>query len=295
MLIRYIATTVVCLLPKSVTSSPTLAVRPRVDTARQETPTAPPTACGDIINDVNDGYAYFYAIDAYACLTSVPFNAAVAVRFIDYINTTLQFQSTLAYLKSPPVGYQQPAVDVLAQLGRIRNNATSGVYKNQYDFEIDLQHLLYQTHDSHLYLTAGITAVFTFQAPFSITAASPDGKSLPNVYFTEDILKDWRKEGWTPSPINTINNQTALDYLTNIAKLNSFGGLEAHADWNQLFSMPAVQVKGGQSIWDGYVNFYPGDEIEVMTENGTYYLDYWVCINSLSHCIRVLITRFKWI
>lgn len=252
-------------------------MRPKTVRVRQDSPEPESTACGDVIDSVNAGYAYFYAADAYDCLTSVPFNAAVAERFFDYVNDTLQFQSTLSYLKSPPVGYQQPAVDVQAQLQSIRNNVTTGVYRNQYQFEIDLQHLLYSTHDAHLSLTAGITAAFSFLAPFSITAASSDGISLPQVYITADVIKA-RDQGWTPSPMKTINGQDAVEYLTRIANINSFGGIEAHADWNQLFHMPALDIRGDQSIWDGYVNFYPGDEINITVANGTNYTDYWLAL-----------------
>jgi len=75
----------------------------------------------------------------YECLSRVPFNDAVATRFINYYNMTLQFQSTLAFLKNPPHGYQQPAVDVIKVLGDIQRNITSGVYKKQYSFEADVQ------------------------------------------------------------------------------------------------------------------------------------------------------------
>lgn len=251
--------------------------QPRSVRVRQDSPEAQSTACGDIIDQVNQGYAYVYATDAFECLTSVPFNAAVATRFINYINTTLQFQSTLAYLKDPPPGYQQPAVDVLAELQNIQTNVTTGVYLNQYQFETDLQHLLYKTHDAHLYHTGGITAAFSFLAPFSITAASADGKSLPQVYITSDVIKS-QNESWTPSAIKTINGVDAVEYLTRIASLNSFGGIEAHADWNQLFAMPALDVRGDRSVWDGYVNFFPGDEIKLIVENGTDYLDYWLAL-----------------
>jgi len=113
-------------------SCPTRVTQPGKVHVRQESPEPQSTACGEIIDGVNNGSAYFYASSAYACLTSVPFHSAVAIRFIDYINTTIQFQSTLAYLKSPPPGYQQPAVDVLARLEKIKTNATTGVYQNQY-------------------------------------------------------------------------------------------------------------------------------------------------------------------
>jgi hypothetical protein len=85
----------------------------------------------------------------------VPFNGAVAARFIDYYNETLQFQSTLAFLKDPPAGYQQPPVDVNEVLAAIKANATAEVYPNQYAFEADVQLLVNRMHDSHVILGAG--------------------------------------------------------------------------------------------------------------------------------------------
>ncbi|KAI8942579.1 hypothetical protein NX059_000637 [Plenodomus lindquistii] len=242
-----LAASIWCLFFSGSISSPTPVQRPKALRVRQESSEPQSTACGDVIDIVNDGYAYFYASDAYDCLTSVPFNAAVAQRFINYVNDTLQFQSTLAYLKDPQTGYQQPAVDVQAQLQSIKNKVT----------------------------TAGITAAFSFLAPFSITVASADGTTLPELYVTTDVVKA-RDQGWTPSPIPTINNQSAVEYLTRVASLNSFGGIEAHADWNQLFHTPALDIRGNHSIWDGYINFYPGDEIDVTVANGTNYTDYWL-------------------
>lgn len=264
-------------LSSVVLSSPTPVSPPRAVRIRQESDAPNPTACGDVIDFVNQGYAYFYATDAYECLRSVPFNAAVATRFVEYINTTMQFQSTLAYLKSPPAGYQQPPVDVLGGLQKIKTNVTSGVYKNQYDFETDLQYLLYQTHDAHVYLTAGISAAFTFLAPYSITAASLDGKELPKVYVTSQIIAA-RTQGSKPSAIKTINGEDAATYLRKFASVNSLGGREASTDWNQLFDMPALAPNGAQSVWEGNVPFYPGDEIRLALENGTEYLDYWLAL-----------------
>ncbi|KAF2130075.1 hypothetical protein P153DRAFT_315688 [Dothidotthia symphoricarpi CBS 119687] len=259
-------------------SGPTQLDRPKSVRARQQDLAASQsTACGAIIDDLNDGYAYHWASDAYACLTSVPFNDAVATRFIKYLNETLQFQSTLAYLKNPPTGYQQPAVDVLSELSKIQTDVTSRVYRNQYQFEIDVQHLLYRAHDAHLYLSGGITSAFSFLAPYSITAASSDGLSLPKVYLTSDVIES-RDQGWTPSPIKTINNEDVVEYLTRLASLNAVGGIEPHADWNQLFYTPTLATLGAGSIWDSSVNFYPGDEIALTMENGTDYLDYWLAL-----------------
>lgn len=243
---------------------------------RQEALTTPQSdACGLIVDDVNAGYAYHYASNAYACLTSVPFNAAVATRFIKYINESVQFQSTLAYLKDPPAGYQQPAVDVLLELSKIQNNVTTQVYQNQYQFEIDVQHLFYKAHDAHLYLSGGINSAFTFLAPYSITAISKDGKSLPQVYVTNQIRNASVRD---PVAIKTINGEDAIEYLTRLASLNAFGGIEPHADWNQLFSSPTLETKGIGSIWDSGINFYPGVTIELVMEDGKEYSDYWLAL-----------------
>jgi hypothetical protein len=80
----------------------------------------------------NPGISIFLAEDAYACLQSVPFNPAVGTRFLEYWNQTLQLHSTLAYLKTPPEGYQQPAIDVQKELSSIQKRVDSGFYDNQY-------------------------------------------------------------------------------------------------------------------------------------------------------------------
>lgn len=247
----------------------------RVRQADAENPDS--SACGYIIDNVNAGYAYHYAYDAYSCLTSVPFNTAVATRFITYINDTVQFQSTLAYLREPPAGYQQPAVDILSGLTQIQNNITAQVYKNQYQFEVDVQHLLDGAHDGHMYLRGGIMAAFSFLAPYSITAASPDGASLPKLYITNDLVKS-RDEGWTPTAIATINEMDAVEYVTKLASMNAVGGIEPNADWNQLFYTPALAIQGFGGIWDSGVRFYPGDEIALVMEDGTEYIDYWLAL-----------------
>ena len=172
-------------------------------------------------------------------MSSVPFNPDVATRFITYYNQTLQFQSTLAFLKDPPEGYQQPPVDVVAELGVIQEKIASGTYTTQYAFEADVQFLINRIHDSHVYLSAGLLAPFTFISPFSLVSASADGKEAPEIYFREEVIKS-QFEGWTPSPIKQINGIDAVEYLTSFAEINSEGYVEAHADWNALFEHPAL-------------------------------------------------------
>jgi hypothetical protein len=235
------------------------------------------TICGDIIDAVNDGFSLFYASDAYNCLTSVPFNPAVASRFIDYLNTTLLFQSTLAYLKHPPQGYQQPAIDLLQGLQLIQQNITAGYYTNEYAFEADLQILLYSTHDAHVALSAGVLSAFSFASPLAISSVSVDGKQLPKIYVTDDIIQS-PHQGWQLSAIQSINGENVTDYLTKFAALNSAGTLEPHADWNQLMTSPAMDIQGSVSVFAGAATFYPGDNLTFTFENGTELDYYWIAI-----------------
>ena len=161
-------------VPKNLGASPTSGA-----------PSAQSTVCGDIVNSCN---TTFTAKQAYDCLTSVPFNAAVATRFIKYYNDTIQFQSTLAYLKNPPTTYQQPAIDILAGLEQIQENVAKGLFPNQYAFEATLQNLVYSAHDAHFQLESGILTAFTFQSPYSIVSLSEDGVQVPKVYLTGNAL-----------------------------------------------------------------------------------------------------------
>jgi hypothetical protein len=167
------------------------------------TPPPPqPTVCGDIVNSggklllrkPDDEAAYqiteyqFSAKQAFDCLISVPFIPAVATRFLQYYNETIQFQSTLAYLKDPPSSYQQPPTDLLDGLNQLQLDIENGKFQNQYAFEIALQTLIYSTHDAHFRLFAGVLSVFTFASPYSIVSVSIDGVQLPKVYIAGNAL-----------------------------------------------------------------------------------------------------------
>lgn len=120
----------------------------------------------------------------YDCLSNVPFNIGPALRYLDYFNTTIQFHSTLAFLRSPPEGYQQPAVDVETVLERIVANVKTGSYGNQYDFEADVQRVAFAMHDAHVDLRSGVMSRFSFGSQDAITSVSVDGIEPPKVYLT---------------------------------------------------------------------------------------------------------------
>lgn len=123
-------------------------------------------------------------MDAYRCLISVPFDKAVASQLIRYYKDTLEFQSTLAYLKDPPLSYQQTRVDILSALDLIATGVETGVFRDEYALEAAVQNVVQASHDSHVRLDAGALNVFSFGSPYAISSVSTDGIELPKVYFT---------------------------------------------------------------------------------------------------------------
>lgn len=115
----------------------------------------------------------------------MPLNVQLSLRFIDYVSPFIEFQSTLAYLKDPPVGYPLPGVDVMLGLSQIRLKVSRLEYKNQYEFEREL-HLLINTRprDFHFNLPMPLVSLFEFAASsdFELVSISKDGTSLPEIY-----------------------------------------------------------------------------------------------------------------
>ena len=226
---------------------------------------SPSHACS-ILNN-SSATAIFYANQAYNCLQSVPFNSAVASRFIKYFEDRLQFQTTIEYLKNPPSTYKQPASDLRAGLAQIQRRVDENDFQSQYEFESALQTLIYSAHDGHLYLNAGALSVFSFQSPISITALSVDGIQPPKVYSNDDL--DNRNGSGLPPAVKTINGQDPVEWLKALAAQNAIGNLEPHADWNQLMSSPVSAVLQTYSVFENDVTFYPGKTLEMTKDDGS--------------------------
>lgn len=206
----------------------------------------------------------------YACLTSVPFNSAVALRFLKYYKETVQFHSTLDILKSPPASYKQPPVDFMQGLADLQAKVEAEAYENQYAFEHELQSLVLKVHDSHFKLFAGVLNQFTFGSNYEIISLSEDGRKAPEVYVYGETLSDCiAQPGCTPSPVDTMNGVPVVDYLTSFAVNQSFGLLEPHADWNSLMMSSALSIKGGMTTFGGSAALYPGDELDIILKNGS--------------------------
>ncbi|KAM3070136.1 hypothetical protein ACMFMG_003829 [Clarireedia jacksonii] len=234
------------------------------------------TACGQIVNDP-DTYV-FNASLAFECLTSVPFNPAVASRFLGYYNDTFKFQSTLNYLKNPPATYQQPAVDLIGGLNLLQTAVNEGRFANQYEFEAALQTLIYEAHDGHVDLLGGILSAFSFASPRDIVSLSVDGQEVPKVFLADDLFDSNYFTSFQPSAIASINGIDATSYLLTFASWNSQGTLESHADWNQLVLSAAQDIQGFFNVFSGGATFYPGDNITFTLENGTSFTERYLAI-----------------
>ncbi|KAH8659319.1 hypothetical protein BGZ60DRAFT_456892 [Tricladium varicosporioides] len=233
------------------------------------------TACGAIVNNLDTDV--FNASLAYECLTSVPFDAGVATSFLKYYRDTLQFQSTLTYLKNPPNSYQQPGVDLMGGLDALQKGIDDRIFPNQYEFEAALQSLLYASHDGHISLEAGVLAVFTFSSPLDVVSLSRDGSELPKVYLVQDLSDSDFFTGYQPSAIKTINGEDTVTYLTKFAGRQSVGMVEPHGDWNQMMRSASQDIQGYLNTFSG-ATFYPGPTVEFKLENGTVIKDYFLAI-----------------
>lgn len=151
------------------------------------------------------GHNVVNATQAYDCLRTVPFLASVAKELIRYVNDTIQFQSTLAYLASPPPQYQQPAVDLVAEIASIARQVDTANFTSQYDFETTLQRLLNSAHDDHLTFHGGILTSFVYGAPYDIVSLSLDGIELPKLYLASRSTNSL-DNSWYHTELLTLGN-----------------------------------------------------------------------------------------
>ncbi|MCJ1360620.1 MAG: hypothetical protein MMC33_010628 [Icmadophila ericetorum] len=179
------------------------------------------------------------------CLNSVPLGTAQASALVDSMIPYIEWQSTLAYLKDPPVGYQLEGVDIIGGLNAISQNISSNVYQRELDFQTDLISLIIAANDGHFAFIPDIFNVFRFKVPQSaaLVSVSIDGKSLPQVFTLSDGLLFLSGSGFTPSPVISINGQDATLYLQQLGL--SLGGFQdPDAQWNGLMYTPARLATG---------------------------------------------------
>ena len=213
------------------------------------------------------------ARDAYDCLTSIPLVPADALQLLSIVEQYTQFHTTLAYLKNPPPSYQRDAVDIVEGLEALHAKVSNGTLTGQYEFDLELQLLLRSAHDEHFFIAAGVFGFFTFQLSQGVVSVSSDGTQLPKLYAVSDLLANG-SHGWTPSAIESIEGQSAVDYLNTWSNATRQSVTsEPHADWNEMMFNSAMyfgsELNGAPPYSFALSLVYTKDSLNVTFENGT--------------------------
>ena len=186
----------------------------------------------------------------------------------------LEFQSDKdAWLLDPPEGYLFPGVDLDKYMTTIRNNVDTGNYDSEYDFQVDIQTMLLDAKDGHLWWNGDLNDIFTFSRPISLVSVSADGQGLPQIYVGSDLitldsesLAITPNRAYTPSPVKMINDVDALTFL--LSQCLAGHNQDPDALYNSLFYQLSKQVVNIPGLFQ-YPQFYPGDSTNITFTNGT--------------------------
>ncbi len=176
----------------------------------------------------------------------------------------VEFQSTLTYLKDPPVGWPNEPVDLMAGLDDIAAKVNDGTYTNEFDFENDIAALFITARDGHLAFNGmayGGAFRWRRNTNIALISASRDGSAVPQVWAIRDFNAS--QAGYEPSPITQINGQAVQEFLEAEAKLNAYHDPDTR--YNALFFMASAENYGLFTS----PRFYPGPTTSVTYANGT--------------------------
>ncbi|OAL68920.1 hypothetical protein A7D00_7175 [Trichophyton violaceum] len=202
---------------------------------------------------------------AHACLTSVPFKSNDSLQLIDGLKYFWDWQTTKDFLKNPPQGYAVPGTDLEGGIAKIRQKAASNGYKNEFEFQFELDALVRTVHDGHFNLAMDLITTFAFTRSDigSLVSLSDDGKNLPKIY----SLNDLQGRSMNASALKTIDGQDATEWM----KKFSFSGFFQDPDalYNgMLFNLPLTRVSGTGGFFTSR-GLYTSTKMSVTFENGT--------------------------
>ncbi|KAJ5104465.1 hypothetical protein NUU61_001812 [Penicillium alfredii] len=208
---------------------------------------------------------------ALRCLRSMPFESKLAVSFVKEYRKYLQFHSTLETLKNPPSGYQMPPTDLMGGLNAIQEKAAANHYKNQYEFDSDLQTLVTSAYDGHLSADFCSHSIFTFRNEPPLVSISTNGIDLPKIYTTEDA-RLLSSHPHKVSPVQSINGVDVVKHMKRISIYQKPQDLDAL--YNTLFHSNAMSIgsTGNSSMFAGYYSSttrWPGGSQILRFANGS--------------------------
>ncbi|KUJ18450.1 uncharacterized protein LY89DRAFT_615243 [Mollisia scopiformis] len=208
----------------------------------------------------------------YDCLASVPLHAQRAKDLVEAMLPFVQWQTTIEYLKSPPEGYTEPAVDLPSGFAAVIANISSGVYQTEYEFQVQLWKVVNSAHDGHFrFLPDLLSKAIAFRRPFPLVSVSFDGISSPKVYSYYDVIAS-QSSGIVPSALASIEGDEASEYIEKLSQLGALN--DPDASYNSMFFSPAFAAEspGWQGYFAGSGRFswiYPGPNTTITFANGT--------------------------
>ncbi|KAB8073593.1 hypothetical protein BDV29DRAFT_201751 [Aspergillus leporis] len=243
--------------PRNETWSPCEQVSSTAAVALARSPSATPVVDGEL---------------AVACLKSVPLGKEEALQLLESILPYIKWQSDTSYLKNPPAGYLEPAVDIWAELDKVYNNVQADAYDGEYEFQADLFKAFNLAHDGHFrFFPDLLTKALTFNRNVGLVSVSLNGKNKPEVYVHSDIAT-MAQDSSNPSPVVSINDEDTVPFLERWSQLGSLN--DPDSLYNSLFfSKPFA---AGTPNFDGYFSgsarfgyIYPGAATTLKFANGT--------------------------
>ncbi|TIC93679.1 Peptidase S41 family protein ustP [Colletotrichum higginsianum] len=168
---------------------------------------------------------------AFDCLQSVPNKPGPAKDLIKSVKAYAQWQSTLAWLKSPPASYMLPATDIEAGLDDIERKAEAGQYKSEYEFQLAIFQLIASAHDGHFAFRGDVFKGFSFRNKLAqdIVSVSRDGVEVPKLYHLAQL-----QNGTSAPAIVRINGQDAVTLISDL-NLKFSGFQDPDSQWNANF------------------------------------------------------------
>lgn len=204
------------------------------------------------------------------CLQSVPLDKDGNMKLIDDLKLYLEWQSNVAFLKNPPQDYTEDPVDLIGEMNSMQKQVAAGGYKNEYDFQLDLNTLFNRAYDNHLAWQPDILGgVMQFQRPAGteLVSVSADGVALPEIFAFRDLELAKNDSSFKPSPIRTINGQGVEEYLQTVAVQADFH--DADTRWNALFPSQALIASGTTFLGSFRTGKYQGPNTTMAFANGT--------------------------
>lgn len=202
------------------------------------------------------------------CLKSVPLHKKEALELVDSLRPYLEWQSDLAYVKSPPKDYEPGPFDIFGHLDKVRANLVADKYKSELAFQKDLFEMTAKVRNGHFqFAPDALTGVFDYIRPFSLVSYSKDTLSLP-------AIKNWQEVNAKRDGARTIkklNGVEAAAFVEGIVHSAS-GNQDLDAAYNAMFvSRTKLSTRGAGGLFRSggwHRSFYPGENTTIEYSNG---------------------------